>query len=275
MGQSAGGFPSARLLVVMLLLALFPMACGMSRLSIVDKETLVVGVRPDLPGLGLRLPDGTFEGFDVDVARYLGGRLGARVRFVPALAADREPLLLSGRADLILATFSVTPERKTRVAFAGPYYASYQDILVRSDERRIRGVRDLKGRRICAVRGSDTAERVVEGRKVAAVVVPAADYDQCVTMLRNGAVEAITTNDVILVGLIRREGGMRLVNAKFGEQRTGIGIRKGDLDGCEALNRAIIRMYQDGTARRLMQKWFGGTGLDLSVIDVPQFEGCD
>jgi glutamate transport system substrate-binding protein len=210
------------------------------------------------------------------VARYLAGRLGAQARFIPALAADREPVLLSGRADLVLATFSITPERKTRLSFAGPYDISYQDILVRSTEQKIRGVRDLKGRRICAVQGSDTVERVVEGRKVAAEPVAATDYDQCVALLRSGTVQAITTNDVILVGLIGRAGGdLRLVGAKFGEQRTGIGMRKGDLDGCEALNRAITQMYQDGTARRLMQKWFGGTGLDLSVIEVPQFEGCD
>ena len=87
--------------------------------------------------------------------------------------------------------------------------------------------------------------------------------------------DAITTNDVILAGLVRREGrGYRLVNARISEQNTGIGLRRGDVEGCEALNRAITRMYQDGTAARLMHRWFGGTGLDLSIIEVPQFEGC-
>ncbi|MEV5410211.1 transporter substrate-binding domain-containing protein [Thermopolyspora sp. NPDC052614] len=244
--------------------------------SILGKETLTVGVRPDLPGLGVRKADGTFEGYDVDVAAYLAGRLGARVRFVPAPAADRERLLLDGSADLMLATFSVTQERKRRVAFAGPYHISYQDILVRPEEKDIAGVRDLAGRSICAVEGSNAAERVVEERQVAAKPVRARDYDECLALLKARTLDAITTDDVILAGLARRDGGgLRLLNARFNEQRTGVGMRKGDVDGCEALNRAITDMYQDGTAARLLTKWFGGTGLDLSSVHVPRFEGCE
>jgi glutamate transport system substrate-binding protein len=252
-------------------------ACGRGGTeSLVDKSTLVVGVRPDLPGLGLRRPDGQFEGFDIDVARYVGDRLGKKVRFVQALASERIPLLTSGRADMVLATLSVTPERKTEIAYAGPYYMSYQDVLIRSDERGISGVRDLKGRRFCAVEGADPTKRLLAIHGMTARIVPARDYDECMAMIKSRRVDAITTNDVILAGLIRREGGgFRLVNARISEQNTGIGIQRGDPDGCEALNRAITRMYQDGTAARLMHKWFEGTGLNLSIIEIPQFEGCD
>ncbi|MDH2427724.1 transporter substrate-binding domain-containing protein [Sphaerisporangium sp. TRM90804] len=252
-------------------------ACGApERESVAGKRTVVVGVRPDLPGLGLRLPDGGFEGYDVDVARYLVRKLGAGIRLIPVLAAERERVLLDGRADLVLATFSVTQERKSRVAFAGPYHVSYQDIMVRADREGIAGVRDLEGKGICAVEGSNAAERVVEERGVKARLVPAADYDRCVALLKEGELDAITTNDVILAGLAAREKGrLRLVNARFNEQRTGVGIRKGDLDGCEAINRAITDMYQDGTAARLIAKWFDGTGLDLTSVHVPRFEGCE
>lgn len=244
--------------------------------SLLDKSTLVVGVRPDLPGLGVRGADGRYEGFDIDVARYMADRLGKKVRFVRALASERIPLLTSGRADLVLATLSVTPERKTQIAFAGPYSLSFQDVLVRSDERGVRGVRDLKGRRFCAVEGADPTKRLLAIHGMTARIVPAEDYDGCMTMIKQRQVDAITTNDVILAGLIRREGGgFRLVNARISEQNTGIGLRLGDPDGCEALNKAITRMYQDGTAAKLMNKWFGGTGLDLSTIEIPQFEGCD
>lgn len=265
-----------RVLVTALLLGGLLVACGPGgRESILDKGTLVVGVRPDLPGLGLRRPDGRYEGFDIDVARYVGNRLGKKVRFVQVLAAERIPALTSKRADLVLATLSVTPERKTEIAFAGPYYMSYQDILVRSDERGVAGVRDLKGRRFCAVEGADPIQRLRAVHGMTATNVPAKSYDECMSMIKARAVDAITTNDVILAGLIRREGkGFRLVNARISEQNTGIGLRKGDPDGCEALNRAITRMYQDGTAEKLMDKWFRGTGLDLSIIEIPQFEGC-
>ncbi|WP_433336643.1 transporter substrate-binding domain-containing protein [Spirillospora sp. CA-294931] len=263
------------------LLALVSLVCaalagcgGEEGSSILDKDTLVAGVRPDLPGLGVRRPDGGFEGLDVDVARYLAGRMGKRVRFVPALAADRERLLLDREVDLV-PTFWVDPEWKLRLAFAGPYYLSYQDILVRTGERGVRGVHDLKGRRICAVSGAGAADQVIKERRVPAVPVAATGYDQCMTMLESGRVDAITTNDTILAGLrLRRPAGVRLLNARFGERRTGIGIRRGDPSGCEALNKAITHLYQDGTMTRLMRKWFTGSGLPLTDVDVPEFEGC-
>ncbi|MBT2212799.1 transporter substrate-binding domain-containing protein [Actinomadura sp. NEAU-AAG7] len=242
--------------------------------SLLDKDTLVVGVRPDLPGLGLRRSDGSFEGFDIDVARYVADKLKRKVRFIQVLSKDRLTVLTAGKADMVLATLSVTPERKTDISFAGPYYASYQDILVRSDER-AKSVRDLKGRRFCGVEGSDPVKRLKAVHGMTADVIPAADYDACMAKIRTGAVDAITTNDVILAGLIRREGtGYRLLNARISEQNTGIGVRRGDVDGCEALNRAITKMYQDGTAAKLITKWFSGTGLDLTYMKIPQFEGC-
>lgn len=267
-----------RLLVaVMLAAGLLTAGCGGTGAgSILDKDTLVVGVRPDLPSLGVRQPNGTFEGFDIDVARYVGRQLDKDVRFVPVLASQRISVLRENRADLVLATLSVTPDRKTQIAFAGPYYASYQDVMVRAEDTGVKAVRDLKGRRFCAVEGADPAKRLLQLHGMSAQLVPARDYDQCMTMIRSRAVDAITTNDVILAGLIKRNQGVgRLVNVKLSEQNTGIGIRQGDPDGCVALNKAITRMYQDGTARKLVLKWFGGTGLDLSIIEVPQFEGCD
>ncbi|WP_433325698.1 transporter substrate-binding domain-containing protein [Spirillospora sp. CA-294931] len=250
-------------------------ACGTTEQgSLLDKETLTVGVRPDLPGLGLKRKDGTFEGFDIDVARYVARKIDRDVRFVPALASDRIPFLVSGRVDMMLATLSITPDRKTEIAYAGPYFVSYQDIMVRQNDR-ARGVRDLKGRRFCAVKGSDPARRVATLRGMTVVQVPADHYDQCMSLLKADRIDAITTNDVILAGLIKREGrGLRLVGAQISEQHTAIGIRRGDPDACEALNRAITQMYQDGTAQRLVRKWFSGTGLDLTHLGVPQFEGC-
>ncbi|MGW4801748.1 transporter substrate-binding domain-containing protein, partial [Nonomuraea sp. NPDC004297] len=136
-----------RVLAVVLVLAAMTVAgCGTGRpASIMDKDTLVIGVRSDLPSVGFRKPDGTYEGFDVDVARYLAAGLGKEFVLMGVLAADREKVLQDGRADLVVATFTIDQERKRRVLFAGPYHISYQDILIRPDER-ISNVRDLAGR---------------------------------------------------------------------------------------------------------------------------------
>ncbi|TYB66121.1 transporter substrate-binding domain-containing protein [Nonomuraea sp. PA05] len=265
-----------RVLAVLLLLACVAVAgCGVGgQESILDKDELVIGVRSDLPSVGFRKGDGTFEGFDVDVARYLADKLGKEVTFLGVLAAQREKVLIDGRADLVVATFTIDQDRKRRVLFAGPYHISYQDILIRPDER-IANVRDLEGRRICEVQGSNAAQRVVTERGVKAEVVPFPDYNRCLAALKSDQVDAVTTNDVILAGLAKQDGsGLRLANALFNEQRTGVGLAKGDVPGCEAVNRAITRMYQDGTAQKLLRKWFGEAWLRRGIVAVPQFEGC-
>ncbi|MEV4835049.1 transporter substrate-binding domain-containing protein [Nonomuraea sp. NPDC049486] len=265
-----------RLMIVMLAaVALVAAGCGAGAPgSLLDKDEIVIGVRPDLPSVGFRKGSG-FEGFDVDVAAYVAGRLGKDYRLVPVLAAEREDAVLSGEADLVVATYTISEDRKQKVLFAGPYHISYQDILIRPDESRIKDVRDLRGRRICEVEGANAAQRVVEERGVAAEVKPFPDYQACMVALKQNQVDAITTNDVILAGLAKQDGGgLRLANAQFNEQRTGIGMRRGDVAGCEEVNRAITDMYQDGTAAKLLREWFGGTGLDFGTVAVPQFEGC-
>ncbi|GLW09559.1 ABC transporter substrate-binding protein [Microtetraspora sp. NBRC 13810] len=263
---------------VALALVLAATGCGLgggAQASILDKETLTIGVKPDQPGLGLRNANGGYEGFDIDVAAYVARKLGfTDFRFVPAPSAQRENLLRQHRVDLIFATYSITPERKTKVDFAGPYYVAHQDTLVRAAETGIDNVRDLRGRSLCQVTGSNSWRRVSEERKVAVRLVETASYSECLDKLKDGSVDAVSTDDLILAGFAGTEDrSIKIVNAPFSDERYGVGIAKGDVDGCEAVNKAITEMYQDGTAKKLLEKWFGPTGLNLTLT-VPQFEGC-
>jgi glutamate transport system substrate-binding protein len=239
--------------------------------SILDKDSLVVGVKPDQPGLGVKGANGRFSGFDVDVASYVARKLGKQVRFVAAPSSQREQMLQGGTVDLVVATYSITAERKTKVAFGGPYYVAHQDTLIRAAEAGVSNVRDLRDRKLCQVTGSNSWRRVKDERKIPVTLVPSASYSECVSDLRAGKVDAVSTDDLILAGFAT--SGTKIVNAPFSDERYGVGIRTGDLDGCEAVNKAITEMYQDGTAKRLLQKWFAKSGLALSFT-VPQFEGC-
>jgi glutamate transport system substrate-binding protein len=264
--------------LVILSLALSVAACSSGGPpSVVGRQTLRIGVKADQPGLGLRLADGRFAGFDIDVARYVAARLGVRpdhLTFVPVTSATREKVLENGSVDMVVATYSITPERGTQVTFAGPYYVAHQDTMVRAGETTIRTVHDLKGKRLCAATGSNSWKRVTQELGIAAKLVPALSYSACVAMLLAGKVDAVSTDDLILAGFAARAGpAVRILNAPFSDERYGIGLRKGDLAGCEAINRAISAMYLDGTAARLLRKWFGQSKLQLDPY-VPQFEGC-
>lgn len=245
--------------------------------SILDRRTLTIGVKGDQPGLGLRRPDGTFVGFDVDVARYVAGKLGfsdKEIRFTETPSNVRERVLEQRRVDMVVASYSITASRKTKVTFAGPYYVAHQDTLVRADDTAVRDVRDLADRRLCKVTGSNSWRRVTEERGVPARLVETTSYSDCVDRLVRGEVDAVSTDDLILAGFAVRHGkAVKIINAPISDEKYGIGLHKGDLDGCEAINRALTEMYQDGTAARLLDKWFGQTTLQ-TTDSVPQFEGC-
>jgi glutamate transport system substrate-binding protein len=124
------------------------------------------------------------------------------------------------------------------------------------------------------VAGSNSWKRVTEERKVAAGLVAAASYSQCVGDLVSGTVDAVSTDDLILAGFAGQRGqAVKLVNAPISDERYGVGIKQGDIRGCEEINKAITEFYLDGTAASLLRKWFGSTGLSVTTT-VPQFEGC-
>jgi glutamate transport system substrate-binding protein len=242
--------------------------------SILDKDTLVIGTKYDQPGLGQDMGNGTFEGFDVDVATYVAGKLGKSVRFHPTDSSERESALLDGTVDMVFATYSITPERKSKITFAGPYYVAHQDILVRERDHSIANVRDLRGKRLCKAAGSNSWRRVTEERDVAARLVSARSYGECVNALAAGRLDAVSTDDLILAGFAARQPDVRIVNAPFTNEKYGVGLRKGDRRGCERVNDILTEMYQDGTAETLLRQWFRPVGLDVTTT-VPQFEGCD
>jgi glutamate transport system substrate-binding protein len=259
-------------------------ACGVAdagEASVADKDALVIGVNGDQPGVGMQTGGGGYEGFDIDIAKEIAERLGvdrSAVRFKRVSSATREDMLQNGDVDLVVASYSVTPERKVKVAFAGPYYVAHQDILVRAaDAEKVKSIHDLAGLRLCKVRGSVSFPRIHDEQGVAALPVERDGYSDCLTDLVENRLDAVSTDDLILAGLAGKASGsghrLAVVNAPFTDEPYGVGIREGDVDGCEAVNKAITGMYQDGTAARLLTRWFGASGLK-PVTTVPQFEGC-
>lgn len=249
-----------------------------------DDKKLVVGIKYDQPSLGLKKPDNTFDGFDVDVAKYVAKELGvpeSGITFKEARSENRESFLAGGQVDLVFATYSITEERKGKVTFGGPYYEAAQDTMVLADNTTIKDPQNLKGKKLCKATGSNSWRRVTEGPPdgklsiTGVQLVEASGYAECTAKLKNGALDAVSTDDLILAGFAAQQPGQfKIVNSPFTDEEYGVGIKQGDLDGCEAVNKAISQMYLDGTAQKLLSRWFGAAGLKLTN-SVPQFEGCE
>jgi glutamate transport system substrate-binding protein len=255
--------------------------CAKKASSVADKDKLVIGVKYDQPGLGLKTGNGV-EGFDVDVATYVAGKLGVKpadITWKEARSANRETFLQNGTVDMVVATYSITDARRPKVSYGGPYIVTHQDMMVRSDDDAIKSLQDLKGKKVCAVSGSNSWKNITDGTnklnvKVAATTVPAQGYDECITKLKGGAVDVVSTDATILAGFVKREGtALKVVNAPFTDEKYGVGVKKGDKKGCDAVNTAIKQMYSDGTAKQLWNKWFGSAGLPFDAT-VPTPAGC-
>ncbi|MDP9845732.1 glutamate ABC transporter substrate-binding protein [Streptosporangium lutulentum] len=273
-------------------LALGLTACGgeESYATVADKvkgaKKIVVGTKWDQPGLGLK-KGAEPEGFDVDVAKYvvkeLGGGENVEIEWKESASSNREPFLANGTVDIIFASYSITDERKTKVTFGGPYIVAHQDTMVRADDASITKSADLAGKRICQAAGSNSYKRITDpppdGKlDLDAQLVGAANYSECVAKLSGSNLDAVTTDDLILAGFATQAaasgGSFKVLGDPFTDEKYGVGLKKGDTKTCEAVNAAITKMYQDGTAKQLLDKWFGKTqGLTLPT-EPPAFEPC-
>ncbi len=258
-------------------------ACGGSSggNSIVDKakddKTLTIGVKPDQPGLGLQSAGGQYTGFDVDVAKYVAKKLGAtKIKFVATLSANREAFLRQGKVDLVVATYSVTPERQKIVSFAGPYYIAHQDILVRANDNSITKPGDLKGKKVCSGQGSASGDRIesLYGSKVNLIRLPG--YGDCVNQLLGGQVQAVTTDNTILAGFAaqpQNQGKLKVVGTFFSNEIYGVGIKKGDKEGVNAVNKALQDMFKDGSWKSALAKELpqvpAGTPPTIGEFNIP------
>ncbi|RDI64817.1 glutamate ABC transporter substrate-binding protein [Nocardia pseudobrasiliensis] len=227
---------------------------------------LTVGIKFDQPGIGLRDKDGSFAGFDVDVAKYVAGKLGVKpenITFKEAPSAQRETLIQNGQVDFIVASYSITDQRKEKVDFAGPYYIAGQDLLVRADNTDITGPDALKGKKVCSVKGSTPAQNLEKNYKDAQLQTYDT-YSLCIEALKSGAMDAVSTDNVILAGYAAQSPGqLKLVNKPFTTEKYGIGVKKGDKESRDKINDAVEAMISDGSWKSTLEKDFAGTGFQI------------
>ncbi|MFD5538106.1 glutamate ABC transporter substrate-binding protein [Streptomyces sp. NPDC127079] len=221
-----------------------------------------VGIKFDQPGLGLQNPDGSFSGFDVDVATYVAGQLGYKpnqIEFVQTKSADRENALARGDVKFIAATYSITDERKAKVDFAGPYLLAHQDLLVKKDSTISKGT-DLNGKKLCSVTGSTSAQNLQKTIAPKANLKKVGTYSECIAGLQSGAVDAVTTDDSILAGFASQDkykGQFKLAGLKLSNENYGVGVKKGDSATVDKINKALEKMVSDGSWQKAVDKNFG------------------
>jgi glutamate transport system substrate-binding protein len=239
--------------------ASFAEGTTMAKLKEAGKVT--VGTKFDQPLFGLKNLEGKPEGFDVEIAKLVAGEMGIsadNINWVETVSANREPFIEQGKVDFVVATYTINDERKQVVDFAGPYYEAGQDIMVaKGNPEGIAGPDDLAGKKVCSVTGSTPAENI-RTNYPKAQLTEFDVYSKCAEALKNKQVQAVTTDNVILLGLISQdEEAFELVGKPFTKEPYGIGLKKGDTEFRNFINDTLEKIEQDG---RWLKAWDATAG---------------
>ena len=245
-------------------------AAGSTMDTLNKAQKIVVGTKFDQPLFGLKNLQGQPEGFDVEIAKLLAGELGIpsdKVQFVETVSANREPFLQQGQVDIVVATYTINDERKKIVDFAGPYYVAGQDIMVKKgNPEQIAGPDDLAGKKVCSVAGSTPAQRIRD-EYPDAQLVEFDVYSKCAEALKNDQVQAVTTDNVILLGLKDKEpDAFDLVGKPFTQEPYGIGVKQDRDDLRKFINEKLTAMFADG---RWAKAWTDTAGKAAGAVPEP------
>ena len=246
-----------------------------------EEGEVTIGVKFDVPPFGFENPQsGEVEGFDVDMGNYIADKLGVEANFIEAISDNRIPFLADGTADLILSTMTITTDRDAEIDFSRPYYVARGRILV-PEGSDIAGVDDLGGTRVCTALGSTYEATLTEQAPDAELDLVDA-YSECLEKIQNESVDAVSTDDVILTGMIIQDESLQLVGEPLTTEPYGVGIAEGETELAEFLDATVEESFEDGTWDELYEEWVGQfTGEEaehpegLTLEDAYELFPCD
>ncbi len=244
--------------------------------DLADAGKVTVGVKFDQPGLGFKgATDDIPTGFDVEIAKLLVADLGidpedtSAVTYEETISDNREPFLEQGKVDLVLATYSITDERRAVVGQAGPYFLTGQQLLVPTDSA-VESIDDLAGQEVCSVTGSTSIDRINEA---GAKGVGFDSYSECVQKVLDGTVPAMSTDGSILAGYAaENEGQLKVVGEEFSEERIGVGYSLEYPEMCEWINDVLEESFEDGSWAAAFEGTLGPAGIETP--EPPELDAC-
>lgn len=216
--------------------------------AIIDRGVLRVGVKQDVPNFGYKNPDtGEFEGMEIDIARKIADELGVAIEFTPVTAQTRGPLLDNGQVDMVIATFTITEERKLLYNFTEPYYTDAVGFLVNKGSG-IETFTDLDGKTIGVAQGSITRKLITELAEKYGITVYFAElgsYPELSVSLRAHRTDAFSVDQSILSGYISSKS--ELMDFSFSASDYGIVTKLSNTDLNNYLNSLIEEWKADGS----------------------------
>ena len=227
--------------------------------SIKEAGVLKVGVKEDVPNFGLKNTDtGEIEGFEIDIAKKLAEKIlgdADAIELTPVTAKTRGPLLDNGEVDMIIATFTVTEERKETYNFTDAYYEDAVGLLVKKDKN-YEGLKDMDGATIGVSQSSTTAEAIEAEAEQYDIVIDFSEYatyPEIKAALDSGRVDAFSVDRSILAGYL--DDSTEILSDRFATQDYGIATKKTNTELADYTNDLITTWGEDGTLDGLVSEW--------------------
>ena len=238
------------------------MPAGSTMAEIANRGRLRVGVDQNTYLFGFRNPvTGQLEGFDIDLAREMARDLlgdADKIDFLSLSAAERETALKDGKVDMVVRTFSATCDRRQRVVFSAVYFSTDRRVLAAKTSG-IASTKDLAGKRVCVVVGT-TVVPVLLSLPQPPKVTGATNYTDCLVLLQQGQVDAISTDTPILLGLAAQDPNLAVVGESLGTDNFAVGVPLERTDLIRFVNGVLERMRSDGTWDRIYNARLGSLG---------------
>lgn len=242
------------------------MPAGSTMEKISKRGRLVVGVDQTTYLFGYREPSsGQVVGFDVDIAREVARAIFGspdKIQLKAISSADRIPFIKSGQVDMVARTMTITCERLQEVAFSTTYFKANQRILVRRGSG-IGSLDDLGGKKVCATAGSTSIRTLSEAGNTPQskpIPVSAVEWTDCMVLLQQGQVAAISTDNSILAGLAAQDPSTAIVGPSLSEEPYGLAMKKDAEDFVRFVNGVLDRLRSDGTWSQIYDRWLSPLG---------------
>jgi polar amino acid transport system substrate-binding protein len=214
---------------------------------------------------------GDITGFDVDIAGEVARDIfgsPAQVEYRILSSEDRIKALQQNEVDIVVKTMTITCERRKDVAFSTVYLTANQRILAPRDSA-ISQISDLSGKRVCAARGTTSINRL---KRVSPppIIVSVVTWADCLVALQQRQVDAVSTDDSILAGLVAQDPYLHITGPNMGEEPYGIGINLHNDGLVRFVNGTLERIRRDGTWYALYRKWLTVLG-STPVAPTPRY----
>jgi len=242
--------------------------------DLTDAGSITIGTKFDQPGFGFVNPaTNEPEGFDIEIGEIIAADLGiapADITWVEVVSNERETAIQEGAVDLIIATYTINDQRKEEISFAGPYLLAGQDLMVaKGNPEAISGPEDLAGKVVCSVNGATSAQNI-EADYPEAELTLLDDYSACAQALKDGQVDAVTSDNVVLYGFAAEDpDAFEVVGKTFSEEPYGIGMPQQSTELRNAINDTLEASFADGS---WLTAWEATAGQFMPAPTPPEVE---